>query len=716
MKRPFIYLLIYLFSTISISLCDAQKAKWKYDTDEIKAHFWSPNNKVANDNVVPEKWADKSAVILYSDYELEIEKERSNDIAYISLLTQNRIKIQDEAALEDYSELRYAPNSLYTKDADKTAWGIKIVKANGKEEVLDVDKEKVEVKNNNETNYKIAIPNLEVGDIIDVYKFSYYKLYSYTNNTLWIDKSLLQGRYPIKHTAFKINTCPMSKIFFRPVNGAPELEIEKLGDNYCFYFEAKDLEEIKASNWHFPFQDNPYYKLKIQWGHYFIKDREKENKEIYISEKTERSIKNSFSDTYRPDSKAKNEYGEFKRFIKGKGITLNSDAEKLEHYFYFLRHKFLNMHLIYKKYHFDAGENEYTNQIIDHMVLAINSLELDYEVLLVHPRQRGKIKDIMDMKELYQVIKVKTESGNVYFYNTDQYTVFNILPMTVEGSEAYTLHSPGKGRDINLKKVTLPSSSHEENVTNHIVTVDFPNGIDQPALIKTEMEVIGRGMYSYKEDILNVFDYVLEENEYYDTKRWGATEIIRDKKMLAKVKQMKTEEEKRIEEVFTAYANQDFEEEEVTYKDSEVISNGNWHFAKDLKFSYTAEVDGLVKKVGPNYLFNAGKLVGGQIEIDDKEKERTENIYMRYGRAFDYKITVNLPAGYSVDGLDKFKNNVENATGGLVSNASSSGNTISINYNKHYKNNFEPVENWPQMIEFLDAGFQFTQEKLLLKK
>jgi len=35
---------------------------------------------------------------------------------------------------------------------------------------------------------------------------------------------------------------------------------------------------------------------------------------------------------------------------------------------------------------------------------------------------------------------------------------------------------------------------------------------------------------------------------------------------------------------------------------------------------------------------------------------------------------------------------------------------------KAYKNNFEPKQNWDKMVAFLDAAYQLTQQKVVLKK
>jgi hypothetical protein len=111
-----------------------------------------------------------------------------------------------------------------------------------------------------------------------------------------------------------------------------------------------------------------------------------------------------------------------------------------------------------------------------------------------------------------------------------------------------------------------------------------------------------------------------------------------------------------------------------------------------------------------------GKFLTSQIEITQKEKDRKNNVYMIYPRSFDNEIVFEIPAGYSVSGLEKFNKKVENETGGFTSTAEVKGNQLIIKTFKFYKNYFEPNSNWDKMIQYLDAAYQFTQEKILLKK
>lgn len=89
---------------------------------------------------------------------------------------------------------------------------------------------------------------------------------------------------------------------------------------------------------------------------------------------------------------------------------------------------------------------------------------------------------------------------------------------------------------------------------------------------------------------------------------------------------------------------------------------------------------------------------------------------MGFPRAFENEIVFTIPEGFSVSGLDKLNKKVENETGGFTSTAEVQGNQLVIKTLKYYKNYYEPNTNWNKMIQFLDAAYQFTQEKVLLKK
>ena len=89
---------------------------------------------------------------------------------------------------------------------------------------------------------------------------------------------------------------------------------------------------------------------------------------------------------------------------------------------------------------------------------------------------------------------------------------------------------------------------------------------------------------------------------------------------------------------------------------------------------------------------------------------------MAFARSFKEEIIVDLPDEYTVEGLDRLNINVENGTGKFVSSAIIKDGKLHLNTLKQYNHSMEPVKNWPAMLEFLEAAYTLSKEKILLKK
>lgn len=708
--------LLILLVFISMNTLLANDYLDQLSEEEAKAYYWDSKEAHINQSKVPEAWNSKSAVILHNQIDIESLKRKVKREVFFtkSMLSHLRIKLQDKAAIENYSEFNFTPFKDNSGTKQVHYWGIKIIKANGKTVVIDVENEQVEEKNNSVVTYKVAIPDLEEGDILDVYRYLSERRTAY-NPIHFYDKMTLQHGYPVVRFDYNVVTDNSFQFAFRSNNGAPELEHKVLEDNITkYWFSAEDMEESKAENWYYPYLDNPYIEFYLrQKGYYLHED--------YIKNYDKDDIETSLRNTFSADRNTKNEISEFERFLKKKGIQTTSSSDFLERYYYYTRHKFLNMDVIYKLYNNKRqGTTDLEDQnFLNHMIGAADKLDLKYHILLAQARDEGQIEDAIIPNYWIQVVRIETKKQDYYFYAPSNYSMFGIVPMTIEGATVYSgSSSSGRANDMELETFDLPVSSHEDNLTDHKIIADLTNGLDEPVEVSTTMDIVGRGIFYYKDEVLDYFDFIIEENKYYGTKLWGDLNDSKlDAKRRPKLEQHQADFLKARDEMLTGMAKHDFETDKINFKDAEVLSNGNWHKAENLKFRYDFDVEeGLLKKAGPNYILEAGKFVGGQVEISEEEKERSENIHMPFARSFNYDIEIKIPEGYTVEGIEKFNKSVENATGGLVSSGKVVGSTVQLKFYKYYKNNYEKVKNWPEMIKFLDAGYQFTQEKLLLRK
>jgi hypothetical protein len=89
---------------------------------------------------------------------------------------------------------------------------------------------------------------------------------------------------------------------------------------------------------------------------------------------------------------------------------------------------------------------------------------------------------------------------------------------------------------------------------------------------------------------------------------------------------------------------------------------------------------------------------------------------MPFARSLQTDITLQIPEGYTVEGVNDLNKKVENETGYFIAQATTDGKTVIIKVRKSYNHAFEPAANWDKLLAFIDAANEWTNAKLLLKK
>jgi hypothetical protein len=127
-------------------------------------------------------------------------------------------------------------------------------------------------------------------------------------------------------------------------------------------------------------------------------------------------------------------------------------------------------------------------------------------------------------------------------------------------------------------------------------------------------------------------------------------------------------------------------------------------------------MDNFVKKAGNNYIVEAGKLIGSFTKVEEKERTRTIDVYTPCARRYSYNITIEIPKGYAVKGIENFSKSISNETGSLTASATADEAAVMIKIQQLYARNFEPASNWPKLLELMDGLYNMTNQKLLLEK
>ena len=111
------------------------------------------------------------------------------------------------------------------------------------------------------------------------------------------------------------------------------------------------------------------------------------------------------------------------------------------------------------------------------------------------------------------------------------------------------------------------------------------------------------------------------------------------------------------------------------------------------------------------------KLIGSQVKLEQNELEKRQtDIWLQNERTIENNITVSIPSGYSVEGLEELNASVDNESGSFTSTAKVDGDKLIISTQKIYKKIFDKKESWPNYVAFLEQAYKFSQSKVVLKK
>ena len=713
---------LLLFLIIAIT-----QSTFAQDKAEIKEFFWGKSDNFKSTNSIPDKWKNESAVIIHK-FEYYNYHKFGASVTYTSAI-RKRIKLLDEAAVKEFSEFSFKDKFYSNKGRgsdgkSKNTIGIKIVKATGKEVEIDVEKEAKEV----DKEKKIAIANLEIGDIIDYYFYSVEPFKSTLEFGFAPEESALGDVYPTMDLKLSFDTENDFFVNFNTYNGAPELkEIPtKSGGERKYELVAKDIDKNEFPRWFYPLAEMPCYKFQVFFARSgkfesradaFLSEKEKEIKKTVSKE----DIFNYYDEKFKPSG----DLDQINDFVKKK--TFANDEEKIREVYYFARHAFFTKYIeamvvqestkwmplsVYGDPIFFRSEQSFVNYFMAYL----KKNNIDYDIIVGTPRFNGSIDDLLIQKNVTILLRVNTPNP-IYLEYFTPYSSADQFNYNLENTKAYALQVSKGKKVVDAVNVTLPSSTMKDNVSkisSNVTILDDFTGLN----IKKESSYFGHLKESEQSDKLYYFDYAFEDYKKYGTK--SVKDFITNKKQNAQI----TKEIDAIVNKLKDQQKEEFKKSTASEYDFEIDDHklnikSTGRFGKNSPLIYEEDFvikNNLVKKAGDNYLLEIGKLISTQIEIDKKEKERKNNIYMIYPRSFENEITLEIPKGYTVAGLDKLNKKVENETGGFVSSAVVSGNKLTIKTSKYYKNYYEPNSNWNKMILFLDAAYQFTQEKVLLKK
>jgi hypothetical protein len=737
------FVLALTFSCFSPLL--AQKTQDEKDADQkISKEIWAWNDAAYSAINAPDKWKDESAVILAKTvkYEYNEAKRGGNYLIFSSkgkiyerIAMRKRIKLQDKAAVTNYSEFSFYDdnNSGYWKEKSVVQIGIRVTKPDGKMKEVPIDEAvimEVKTKYLKAEKRKIAIADLEVGDVIDYF----YNVMNTIEDEKGVTSHLfspiyyvLQEEYPIVKQNLEIRVMNQCAVTFKSVNGAKDLKETILDDEEAVYsLTDADRDKMKESVWVYRYRVLPLVKFKAG---YHRKDSER--REIFASKAWGKKNKDArrqpgYDNDYIMDMMSKFEAEPEKEGMYYM-LEPKKDTRKMSFVdiYEWLRHDAFMTGISYtetgnqivpaketleailiggKRAKIGYSESE----LITILMKIVMTKGVDHDLLFIPNRNISSLSDIVLTDEVSYGLRIVDKGKETYIFPCSKNSNFAEIPEELQGTEAYAVRITDAHKDRKLEKITIPMMAHTDNTLVHNINVTIN---DTKVQLNRQTTVKGLLREDYNGVAVTLYDRI-------DADKLKFKPAKPPKLNQQKVKQEREDQNRQRQEALKKNIETEIDNIKVLSLDKFQLEQlGIWNNAAELKFSESYTVEGVVKKVGGNYAIEAGKLIGSQVALDKESiDERKTDIFFPFARSFSENITITIPEGYEVQGLDKFTMNVENETGGFVSSGKLEGNKIIISAYKYYKRNGEPLSNWSKVVAYAEAAYTFSQLKLLLKK
>jgi len=728
LSKLFISVLLVVFS----AAVDAQTIINEDFLDNIEENaksLWLENNTAFASNTVPDKYKEESAVVFGFQRSVTIDKK--SRFGFLSkgerslLFLENirfKIRLNDRNAVKNFTE-------VYFRYSDKTdGFSAKILKVDGStkpvslissiavESVADVPefyKSFFDQQVGSQRRYyKVAVPDLEPGDILEYVTNTKSKLD--VQGTGYIEFTpqyeICSKNYPILFNQISIETD--NKSFFKSlsINGAPDFKKVAASDDgfYKYVFTDYDRGVEKDVNFVSAYQVYPLTKFQVVYSN----DEKIKGAligqvgEIKSGFTKEELAKRAWEDYEKVGDFSYPGYGTVQNFIdvvwaqlKKQGAKDWTEKEYINNVYYKLRNVVVNRddYLSDKVAAYIFGSLLFQKDIKTELVISVSS-------------SLGKLSNVLFDQEIRYVCKL----NNNYYFNYTDHSNPSDLVENLLGSEAYIIDQPTKQNTQNIKPVTLPDAGFQDNVSDFTINASLDTGINILSVSRTST-FIGISKARSITTALKFTPYMLDDYKYYG----GASPTEKMKEAQEEeynktAKALKEEFKEAKVELVKSDLQSEFHQK-VAYKNFSISSDGRSLKASKLIFTEDFELPGMVRKAGKKYLVNITGLVGSQLQIKKEERVRKYDINVGYARTFNWVINLKIPAGYTVEGVKELKVNVDNETGTYTCEAEEQNGVITLKIKKVYKKANSSKDKWSSMLTFIDAAYNNSFKYLLLK-
>lgn len=642
---------------------------------------------------------------------------------------RRRILLRDKFALEQYSVL------FFRLSTEGDAFAARVIKKDGSTQPVDIsDAIKVDdiksvpdiFRSYTDSRFtaayrpdyfKLAVPDLEEGDIIE-YEFKNFNNQQYYNNPNYKEFDpvyyLCHRDMPVSKQVIEIKTeDDKYYIGYKSMKGAPDFVQAGDAGKKVYRWEDKDREKLVDSRYVNEFMETPAIKFQVIYA--------RNNSKSFVWFKDEAAMKQDLSTEdlaekaklfwFQPEKLSStgdytaglrsgiySKIDDLYKSLRKKGITENSDEEYARKAYYMIRSQTL-----YSNWS-DYAFAKVLSGLLD-------KKKLKHEIVVTTSNTRSTLNKVAFTQELAWVVRFKDQ----YFCNPNEHLNPGELPVHLAGNAAIRFSS------TDLKAAVTQEALPLTDTTDNVMLTQVKASIDGASLTNMNIEKTVEAKGMLKDDVI---DEVLAltpfmENDYrnYDgMSMWEGLSSRQEEKASTDFSDQKKEWKEEKPKMMESLAENEYGYEVEKYGSFRLQQDGRSYKKRSLKYNESFSLAEMTASAGQDLVVPILALMGEQPKIKQDERKRSLPVDVRYPRTFNWNITLALPAGYTVKGVENLNRQMSNVCGSVTSSARVDGNNLIIDVKKVYKGKHFDVAQWQQFVEVLDAGYDLSQAKVILKK
>lgn len=644
---------------------------------------------------------------------------------------RRKLLLRDKYAVDQYSIL------YFRLSADGDAFAAKVIKKDGSESVVDLT-DAVRVENSASVPglftsytaqrisstyrpvfYKIAVPDIEEGDIIE-YEFVHYNTQRYFSNPDYKEFEpvyyLCNRDMPVVKQVLEVVTeDDRYYVSHKSLKGAPDFVQSVSNGNKVYRWVDNNRDNVSRIRYVNKLIELPSVKFQVVYARnnsknlVWFKDGADAKKDVTLEALAEKArlfwfqpgklqatgdysegLKTSFSDTKNFMYKA----------MRKKGITNSTNEEYIQKAYYTIRAQTL-----YNNWSDFAFAKIFSGLLAEK--------KIEHEIIVTTTNYQSTIEAASFAQELNWLIRC----NNKYYANPGEHGNPDELPPGINGNPSVRFN----GLEEKGKVVTepLPVLDSNVNIMASRINVTLIPAANGPLLkIDKTVEAQGLSKISLQDDVLALTPFMETDFRNYDgTSMWEGMTAKDEEKAMGDFNQQKKEWREEKPKMMKSLAEDYYGYSIPDYSSFKLLQDGRSIKKRSLKYNETFTVDDAVNTVGDDWLVSLPALAGGwQVKLKKEEQSRNLPIDMQFARTIQYTIVCAIPEGYSARGVESLNRVTRNEAGSFTVKASLDNNTIVIDVKKIFNSRELPAIQWANMQQLLNAVYTFSKAKILLMK